>query len=236
MSTKNQTNSSSNSQQSLNFDPSSMGQYQNFWSLASPLLNGMATNPYSSQSYQQNLAQGMQFASQAGRNNIQNALSNFQTSGMGQANGGVKASLLSSLGRYGTNLNSQAFQSAGNQAQSNMWNALGIQAGRTPLVTGQTGSSNSQTTQTTSGLGTWLPQVAGMGVSALTSGLTGGFGGGGGQTASQNPLTQVGGSMTNFMQPTSNSTSLWNPAQPSTSFGNFSNPAYGSNPLAGLGI
>src|SRR5205807_3073664 len=43
-----------------------------------------------------------------------------------------------------------------------------------PLQTGSTGTQ----TQTTSGLGTWLPQVAGMGLSLATMGM-GGMGDGG---------------------------------------------------------
>jgi len=56
-----------------------------------------------------------------------------------------------------------------------------------PLQTGQT------TTQTQSGLGTWLPQVAGMGLSALSGGLGGGLGGASFSPGSYNPFLGGGG-------------------------------------------
>lgn len=168
MGTKQQTT------QATTFDPSSMQQYQQFWQLASPLLNSMATNPFGSSSYALNLAQATQASQQAGSQAMRNALTNWNTSmGGSGANSGVRAALQSQLARYGSNLNYQGFLGAANQAQQNQWNALGLQASRTPLVTG--GQSTSQT----SGLGTWLPQLASAAIGGATSAFTGGLLGGG---------------------------------------------------------
>lgn len=181
MGTKQQT------QQTVNYDPTSLGQYQQFWQLATPLLTGMATNPFTSPSYQLNLSQATQAAHQQGSMAMQNALANLNTAGMGQTNSGLRAGLLSQLGRYGSNLGYQGFLSAVNQAQSNQWNALSMLGSRTPLVTGQTGTSK------TSGLGTWLPQLAGAAISGLTGGLTGGLGAAVGAGASQlNSMANAG--------------------------------------------
>lgn len=174
-------------QQSINYDPTSLGQYQQFWQLATPLLTGMATNPFSSPSFNLNLAQNTAAARQQGSMAMQNALSNLNTAGMGQTNSGLRAGLLSQLGRYGSNLTYQGFLGAANQAQANQWNALGMLGSRTPLVTGQTG------TQQTSGLGTWLPQLAGAAISGLTGGMTGGLGMAAGAGASQlNSMANAG--------------------------------------------
>ena len=159
------------------FDPTSMRQYQNFWGTASPLINSMVSNPFSSPFYNLNLRQNVGAAQQVGSNAIQNVLQNFNQSGFGGTNSPLGSSLLTSLNRFQSGQTAQGFYSAANNAQSNMWNSLGLGASRQPLVTGGT------QTQTTSGLGTWLPQVAGMGLSALTMGLGGGFGGGGGGTS-----------------------------------------------------
>lgn len=235
MPTKQQTNASN--QQTINFDPTSMSQYQNFWGMATPILNSLISNPYGSSMYQQNLAQGMQYATQAGQNNIQNALANFRQTGINPSSG-VGQSLMSSLGRYGSSLGSQAFYNAGNTAQQGLWNALGIQSSRTPLVTGQTGTS--QSTTQTSGLGTLTPLFSGVlgalsgslgSVTQTTSPSTQSFG--------QNPLNQVDTSMNTTAPTFSNQqSSFWSPSNlPGQGISTAPNaPAQLTNPLAGLGI
>ena len=117
-------------QSSINYNPQSLAQYQQFWGLASPILNSLIQNPYNNSTYNLNLAQSTQAAQKYGSQATQNALSNLNTTGMGQSGGGVKAALLSQMGRYTSNLNYQGFLSAANQAQSDRWNAMGMQAGR----------------------------------------------------------------------------------------------------------
>lgn len=107
--------------------------------------------------------------------------------------GSQQSAMMQRMQAMGQNPNSAFFQSQlgkmqrGNQAnQSQGYNNLLLQASQLrqnaigqagayrPLQTGQT------QTQSQSGLGTWLPQVAGMAMGAATMGMTGGMSGGGG--------------------------------------------------------
>jgi hypothetical protein len=152
-------------QSSINYQPQSLQQYNSFWSMASPILNSLIQNPYANSNYNLNLAQATQAAQKSGTMATQNALSNMTASGMNM-NSGVGASLMSQGSRYTSNLNYQGFLAAANQAQSNQWNAMGVQAGKQPLSLGGT------TNQTTSGLGSWLPQVASLALGAATGGMS----------------------------------------------------------------
>jgi len=143
-----------------------MGRYQTFWNMASPLLNSMIQNPYNNSSYALNLSQQTNAAQTLGRQAMSNAFSNLRTMGMGDASSGLKAALGANMSRFGSALTQRGFMNAANQANADKWNALGIQASQSPLVTGQT------QTQQKSGLGTWLPQVLG-GAFGILSGLKG---------------------------------------------------------------
>jgi len=174
------------------YDPGSMANYQNYQSTVAPLLQGFANNPFSNSQYSLNLSQNLAGSNQMGMNAIQNAMRNFNMTGLSSM-GGAQQGLMSSLGRYGSAQNAQAFYGAANNAIARQNGAINSMMNYQPLQTGQ------QNVQQTSGLGTWLPQVVGAGI-----GLATGFMGGDGtpqQTSSQNPLTQMGGTMTNFMSP-----------------------------------
>jgi hypothetical protein len=134
----------------------------------SSTYNPMVANPYSGKAYNMGLQQNMQTANQLSANATRNAMQSFQMSGMGNLTGGARASLLSGLGRSASGLRQQGFFNNWNTATANQQfgaSVLGQQSGQ---LSGTTG------TQKTSGLGTWLPQVAGAAL-----GIAGGFASGG---------------------------------------------------------
>jgi hypothetical protein len=155
--------------QSNQYAPGAMNNYQNWMGQLSPMLTQMMNNPFGSPSFNMNLQQSTKAANLLGQRGIQNAMQNFGGQGLGTT-GGAFSSLLQKAGQYGSNLQQQGFNTAFNQAQTNQWNAasLGTQAFGNPLVTGGT------STQSTGGLGTWLPQVLGGGLSALIGASMGG--------------------------------------------------------------
>ena len=177
------------------YDPSSMNRYQGWQGSMYPQLQNLFSNPLASQFFNLNSQQQMKAATSFSGRNMQNALMNFGNTGVGSglSSSGMRNQLLSGLNRYGSQLGYQGFMNAVNQAQSDRWNAasLGQSMFGQPLQTGQTN------VQKTSGLGTWLPQVAGAGLAGLAAIGTGGasllptiLGGAGGGTASalsQNP-------------------------------------------------
>lgn len=176
MSTKQQTNSSN----TLSYDSGSKKNYSALTNAGTSVLTNYMNNPFNNGFF--NLGQGMgQAAAQKqGATNMNALRQNMLTSGIsGNAGNAFQLAQQGKIGR----------QTASMGAQSTMQNVLGAlnrQMGATqmgmsfnPLLTGSSG----QTTQTTSGLGTWLPQLAGtalgMGMGAMTGGasLLGGAGG-----------------------------------------------------------
>lgn len=105
-------------------------------------------------------------ANQVNQRNINNTLSNNRMNGgtLGQGGGFSTASLNNAMLAGSTNT-SNAFNSTLNSALQNRNFALQSAEGFNPLQTG------ANTTQTKSGLGTWLPQVAGAALGAATGGL-----------------------------------------------------------------
>jgi hypothetical protein len=146
-----------------------MKNYDAFQNVMGSVLPGYASNPFGNPFFAQNLSQNYANSNRTGMGAIQNAMQNFNMTGFGGAPSGARSSLLSNLGRYGSGLNANAFYNAANNAFSNQWKSLGTMAGFQPLQTGQT--------QTTGGLGTWLPQVAGMAISGALGAATGGMSG-----------------------------------------------------------
>jgi hypothetical protein len=84
-------------------------------------------------------------------------------------------SQIRNAGYQTSGLKQNAYWSALQNAVGTQLSATGQAAGYQPLKTGQT--------QTTSGLGTWLPQLLGAGLGAVSGGLLGG----GGMTGLGNP-------------------------------------------------
>jgi hypothetical protein len=133
----------------------------------------MVQNPFSGPQYQMGLQQQMNAANQLNANNIRNSLNAANMAGAGNLTGGARMSLLSGLGRQASGTRQQGFFNNWNTAVSQQQfgaNVLGN-------LSGQLAGSTS--TQTTSGVGTWLPQILGGALSFGTSLLNGGGTGGG---------------------------------------------------------
>lgn len=196
MPTKKQTTSTNT------YAPGALQNYTNWANQLNPFVSSMMSNPFSSPFYNLNIQQQTKAANSLSQRTGQNALQNFGMQNLGLQGSGLMNSLLAKAGRYGSQLQYQGFTNAANNAQSNMWNAaqLGSNFFGNPLVTG------GQQTQTTSGLGTWLPQVLGAAAGIATGGFGGGglsslFGGGGGGTSGLPLIGQSGvgsGSMSNY--------------------------------------
>ena len=162
----------------------------------------MVQNPFNNPQYNMGLQQTQNAANQTSMNAIRNAMQNFNMSGMGNLTGGARASLLSGLGRSATANRMQGF--------FNNWNtAIGQQQFGSDVLGGLSGQlAGQKTTQKTSGLGTWLPQVAGAALGFAAAPFTGGAsllgaagamgaGGGGGS----NPNGQNPGAGANYWNP-----------------------------------
>lgn len=179
MSTKTQTNQSGTSQ--INYDPGAMSQYQKNIGSVMPSLRGIATNPFNNPYTQLLMQQGTKSAQQQGQLS-QNALQQMlKTSGMaGGPASGFQSAMQGLLGRQTASGVSQAQQAAMMSGLQRQMQAQGMLMGFTPLLTGE--NSQSQATQTQSGLGTWLPQLLGAGLSGAMALGTGGasMAGGGG--------------------------------------------------------
>lgn len=117
--------------------------------------------------FQNQLAQAQGSANQVNQRNQNNVLSNIKMGGglIGQGGGFSTASLNNAMLAGSTN-QSNAFNSTLNGALQSRNFALQSAEGFNPLQTG------ANTTQSKSGLGTWLPQVAGAALGAATGGLS----------------------------------------------------------------
>lgn len=164
------TTTTQNSSNALQYDPASKNIYNQLTGAGSKQLLDLINNPFSNPLYSLGLGQSMKGAGAMGNNAMQALMQNFKQGGFGgNAGNGFMAAQMGKIGRM--NLSNRA-----NANTSNVMNALQRQLTATgmgmsfnPLLTGEKGKSNS--TQTESGLGTWLPQLLGaglgMGMSAM---------------------------------------------------------------------
>lgn len=188
MSTKQQTNSTSNT--GFQFDPSSMQTYLKNIGTAMPWLQGNVTNPYGSSAFQQESSIGQDQAAKLGQRGVSNVAQN--AAGLGYAtNGGMFNSMLQRAGQNTSMMQGQAFRNAIGNANSRQMQSAGMLSSFQPLMTGS--NSNSQQTQTTSGLGTWLPQLAGAALGAAGTAFSGGATAGMGEASGL--TSSAGGSM-----------------------------------------
>jgi hypothetical protein len=171
MSKKTQTDSKSDS--TLKFDPASKGIYDLLTKAGSGQLLQQIQNPFGNPAYQLGLGQSQKAAGQAGQNLMKTLQQNQKVSGL-FGNGG-NAFQMAQQGKIGrttaglqSNANIQNIMNAFARQQGSIAQAMSFN----PLMTGE--KSNSQQTQTTSGVGSWLPQVAGMAMQAGLGMATGG--------------------------------------------------------------
>lgn len=168
-----QQQTSSNNQSNLQFNPLAQNAYNQLVGSGSNVLQGYMNNPFGNASYQLGLGQSMRGASQSGANNqgVLNQL--MKSSGIGgQAGQGFMGAQQAQLGRANQSQMSQANLGNIQSALQRQMAATGMGMSFSPQMTGQSGTSNS--TQTTGGLGTWLPQLLGSAAGMAMGGLTGG--------------------------------------------------------------
>jgi len=165
MSTKNVNQSQSS------FDPTSMATFQGFQPLVSSNLQQFANDPLKSSFFNTQLAMGQQYNQNnfTTRNNA--FLQNLQTGGNV---GNLPAFAQSEMNRNMRGLssaNSNTFNNLLLGANQLRFGATNQMQNYRPLQTGQT------QTQTQSGLGSWLPQLAGTALGAAGMFATGGMSG-----------------------------------------------------------
>lgn len=184
MSTKTSTNTQNQ------YNPAGMGTYNAFQPVLQRQLLQMAQNPLSSSYFQNALAQMRGSANALGARNMKNTLQNARTGGGLLSNSGAFSQALTNQTMLNNSqLQSNAFNSAlSNALQNRNW-ALSSMESYQPLQTGQ------NSTQTTGGLGTWLPQLAGAAIGGL-SGM-GGFGALGSMFKGASPLGSTSGGYLN---------------------------------------
>lgn len=162
------------------FDPGAMKQYQGLTGAFGNTAQGYMQNPFSNPFFQTQQQMGTRQAQNLGGTAMSDLLRNMTTSGMaGGASSPAGLQLQQDQSRANTGLQSQlGFLNPVQNAlqQQNFYSQLASQF--RPLQTG------GKQTEATSGLGTWLPQLASAGLGAFGSAMTGGlsslFGGGGG--------------------------------------------------------
>lgn len=180
------------STQTRRFDPASMSAFQSLQPAISNVLTQTMENPWQSGFFQQQLGRSQQQLGQMGRTGIEGIMNLARQGRVGN----LPAYLASEIGKSqrGTQrLQSNALIDLLLGARQAQLGATSAAMGYNPLELGQTSSS----TQTTSGLGTWLPQIAGMGLAAAMGGVGGGmfgglFGGGSKATGMAPSMSPIG--------------------------------------------
>lgn len=215
MSTKKQTNTV----QTNTYDPGSMNAFRGFTGqLQGFTKQWLGGNPESTPGFGLNYQANLNNANAIAGRNLRNVTANAFALG-GNPNSAATQAILARSARMGSGLQSNAFMNAYQNALSQQNFAAQMAGSYKPLQTG--GTQN--TTEQTSGLGTWLPQLAAAGIGAAASfmnpasaagrmggGMGGGFSGGGGGlfsnmgSALQNSLYSQGFNVGN-----PNATSFW---------------------------
>lgn len=169
MSSKKKTTSNQSQSSAFNsqyqYDPQAMAGYHQ----AVTAMQGMAANPFNNPFYNLSLSQNMGGANRMNATATQALGTSLRQRGIDE-NSPMAAAMSAYQNRVNSGNNANAFLQAANTAQANYWNSI---SGLThPLQTGSSGTSTGQmqgtSTEGTSGLGSWLPQVVGAGVGVAT--------------------------------------------------------------------
>lgn len=181
MGTQNKTESTAQ------FNPQSMGQYNQLQGTIGSSLQGDISDPFHSMLFNTQLGMQRQ-ANQAQFGGQQQALlQRSQALGVNPQSPQY-AYMLNQLQRQNSSNTAQGYNNLLLQASQRRQQSLGMAESYRPLQTGQT------QVQSQSGLGTWLPQLAGAAIGAATMGATGGMSAIGGMAgqSSGNAAAKVG--------------------------------------------
>jgi len=162
MSTKKQTSSSSSNV----FNPNSEANYNALNSMGVGALQSEINNPYSNMFFNNQLGMGNQAIS-AGNSAAMNAITQ-RAAALGGNNSALTNWNISNQARSAQAQRAGLFGNLLLNAGQMRQGAIGGALSYMPQITGQTSNSS----ETTSGLGTWLPQVAGLAMGAFTGGAS----------------------------------------------------------------
>lgn len=164
MSTQNTTTTSSS------FDPFSMGVFQGFQPMIGSTMAGYVNNPYSNAGFNQQLARNQQQLGYSQQAQQQAMMQRAQAMGINPSSP-LYFQQLNQMQRGFQGQSADAINNLILQANQLRYGATQSMMGYRPLQTGQT------QTKTQSGLGSWLPQLAGTALGtvgmAATSGMSG---------------------------------------------------------------
>jgi hypothetical protein len=204
MSTKQETKTNvlTSGSQSIQYDPASFQAYKGLQPLVANLLKEYMKDPLQATYFNQLIQQSNQQAGRLGQSMNQNLFQNQLAGGFsGNAQNAMQQSILASNQRAVSAFKQGSFTNSLLYAQQARERARRDAQSFRPLQTGTKTSSvqSGSGTTTTSGLGTWLPQVAGAAIGAAANYATGGASGavGGGFTGTgqmtSNPASWPGG-------------------------------------------
>lgn len=170
------------------FDPASMDAYHQLLGKSSGVLQDYMSDPFKSTFFNQMLGMGQANIGQQNQTSLNQLTRNAQAMGGGGNSNPYLQSLMAQQGRGASAQQSGLFGNLLNNAnQSRMW-ATQQAAGFKPLQTGST--------QQTSGLGSWLPQLIGAGL-----GVAGGIASGGISGLGKGIMSGTMGAMNAAMSP-----------------------------------
>jgi hypothetical protein len=155
------------------YNRSAMGNYNMFQGLLGANVAQMVNNPLGSTFFKNQLSQQLAQSRQIATRSNSNVLQNLRAGGGVLSNSGGLTAAMLGRNQIGNNvMSSNAFNSALNTALNNRNVGMMSMQSYQPLQTGQ------NSTQTTGGLGTWLPQLAGAALGMVAPGLGSMMGGG----------------------------------------------------------
>lgn len=160
------------------YAPAGMGAYNQMTPQAAANMMQFMQNPLASSFFQSNLGMAQKNNAQQGSSQMQMLLNNMKGLGSGASNSPFFQSQVAQQGRAQSGQMQNSFMGLLNNANQMRMGATQGALGYSPLQTGST--------QTVSGTGTWLPQLAGAALGAAS-----GMGGGGIPGMPMNNLGQM---------------------------------------------
>src|SRR6267154_1067308 len=167
--------STTNTQTSTNqYNQAGMSAYNQMTPAFSQMAMGYMNNPFQNPFFQQQQQMGNQQANLMGGSAMSNITRNWNMTG-GGSNNPAYLEMLNNQSRANSSMRANlGFLNPMQNAFTAQQNFGQLASQFRPLQTGST------STQKQSGLGTWLPQLVGAGLSAATMGMGGGMAGAGG--------------------------------------------------------
>lgn len=175
-----------------NFNQAGMNAYNSTQPGFASNVNSYMNSPFSNPFFQQQQQMGTNQANMMGQSSMSSLMGNMRTQGM-QQNSPAALQMIQQQGMQNSaNRANLGFQNPMQNAFTAQQNAMGMAGQYKPLQTGQT--------QSQGGLGSWLPQLLGGGLSMLTGGLLGG-GGGGAAGAMSGTMSAMNAAMSPMQSP-----------------------------------